>query len=99
VILVPIISPYRVSRRYARLKLKDSFYEIYFSDGLNIVSKIDVKGLYKKARKGKIENMIGFAPESPYEPPENPHLILSSLDGKPEESGRILFNFIHNSLN
>ena len=44
--------------------------------------------------------MIGFSPKSPYDLPENPDFIISSIDdGSPEESGGRLFNFIHDSFN
>jgi adenylylsulfate kinase len=36
--------------------------------------KRDPKGLYKKAREGEIQNFTGIP--DPYEPPENPEIIL-----------------------
>ena len=38
----------------------------------------DEKGLYKKALQGKINNFIGVDPMVPYEPPENPDIILDT---------------------
>ena len=58
VILVPIISPYRESRQKARELLEAGFYEIYFSASLECVVRRDVKGLYRKAKDGQIENLI-----------------------------------------
>ena len=36
----------------------------------------DPKGLYKRAKAGEIKNFTGI--DSPYEPPENPDLILKT---------------------
>jgi adenylylsulfate kinase len=36
----------------------------------------DLKGLYKLARTGEIENFTGIS--SPYEPPENPELVFDT---------------------
>lgn len=36
----------------------------------------DVKGLYKKALSGDIDNFIGISPVVPYEPPENPEITI-----------------------
>ena len=49
VLLVPIISPYRQSRKDAKEKLSEKFYEIYFSASIDCVQQRDVKGLYAKS--------------------------------------------------
>src|SRR4030042_3603388 len=69
VILVPIISPYESSRKQARALLGDGFFEIYFSVDLETVIRRDVKGLYSKAKRNEITNLIGFSPGNVYEPP------------------------------
>jgi len=76
VVMVPIISPYGVSRSYARSKLSPGFHEIYFSVSVEWVRKRDVKGLYAKAACGEVKNMIGVSPTNPYEPPENADLVI-----------------------
>ncbi|HEV3475492.1 MAG TPA: adenylyl-sulfate kinase, partial [Actinomycetota bacterium] len=43
----------------------------------------DVKGLYEKAMKGEISNFTGV--NDPYEPPENPELVLDTETLSPEE--------------
>jgi adenylyl-sulfate kinase len=78
VILVPIISPYRVSRSLAKEALSPGFYEVYVSANLETVMKRDVKGLYAKAQRGEIPDMIGFSPESLYEPPLQPDHVVQS---------------------
>ena len=78
IILVPIISPYRESRRLARVLLTPEFYEIYFSADLKTVMQRDVKGLYAKAKRHEIRNMIGFSSESVYESPQDPDYVIDS---------------------
>ena len=94
VILVPIISPYKSSRRHARKVLEPHFYEIYCAANLSIVSERDVKGLYQKAGRGEVTNLIGFSPESPYEPPSSPDLILDTESETLDKSVGKLARFI-----
>jgi bifunctional enzyme CysN/CysC len=44
----------------------------------------DVKGLYKKARRGELKNFTGI--DSPYEPPEHPEIYLDTGKTSPEDS-------------
>jgi adenylylsulfate kinase len=83
-ILVPIISPFRESRRAARELFGENFLEIYFNCPYKECKKRDVKGLYKKAHDGEIENFIGL--HIPYEFPENPDIEIESISEEPEES-------------
>jgi len=96
VVMVPIISPYADSRARAREELGNNFFEIYFSASLNIVTARDTKGLYEKARNGEMDNLIGFSDSSPYEPPDNPDLVIDSGTLSPEEAIIRLYNFILN---
>jgi bifunctional enzyme CysN/CysC len=77
IVLVSFISPFAGERRMAREKLEDGeFIEVYVSTPLNVCEKRDVKGLYAKARQGKIKNFTGI--DSEYEPPTNPELDLDT---------------------
>ncbi len=67
------ISPYRQTRDEAR-KLIGSFAEIYVNAPLEVCEERDVKGLYRKARRGGIAEFTGVS--DPYEPPEKPELEL-----------------------
>jgi len=95
VILVPIISPYTESRHKAKAVISPGFYEIYFCAGLDVVSSRDPKGLYEKARRGEMDNLIGFSENSPYEPPENPDLVIDSGKLSPEQAINHLCDFIY----
>jgi adenylylsulfate kinase len=44
----------------------------------------DIKGLYKKARRGEIADFTGIS--SPYEPPQNPELVVNTAKETLENS-------------
>lgn len=52
----------------------------------------DVKGLYEKARKGIIPNFTGIS--APYQPPEDPDIILNTEEETLEESLYKIITFI-----
>src|SRR5262249_34401766 len=75
--LVPVISPFREDRERARQIIgADRFFEVYLSTSLEVCESRDVKGLYRKARIGEIAEFTGIS--SPYEPPENPSLLVDT---------------------
>jgi bifunctional enzyme CysN/CysC len=77
IVIASFISPFRIERQMARsLFEKNDFKEIYISTPLKVAEKRDPKGLYKKARAGKIPNFTGIS--SPYEEPLNPDLIIET---------------------
>jgi bifunctional enzyme CysN/CysC len=51
---------------------------------LNVAEDRDVKGLYKKARRGEIANFTGIS--SPYEAPELPEIRVNTTNCTPEEA-------------
>ena len=66
--LSAFISPFRKDRESVRsLVNADEFIEVYINTPLDICESRDPKGLYKKARKGEIQNFTGIS--SPYEAP------------------------------
>ena len=76
IVLVSFISPYERDREQARKIIGDCFREIYVSTPLDECEKRDVKGLYKKARKGQIPNFTGIS--SPYEAPAHPDINVDT---------------------
>lgn len=76
VVLSAFISPYKADREKARAAIPQSFYEIYVKADLETCEGRDPKGLYKKARAGEIKEFTGI--DSPYEPPENPDLVVDT---------------------
>ncbi|MCC8028949.1 MAG: adenylyl-sulfate kinase [Lachnospiraceae bacterium] len=86
IVLTSFISPFIQDRRNAREIIGDAFVEVYVSTPLEECEKRDVKGLYKKARSGRIDNFTGVS--SPYEPPENPEIVIDTSNGTLEECVR-----------
>ncbi len=84
IVLVSLISPFRAEREMARDIVPDGeFIEIYVEAPLDVCEQRDPKGLYKKARAGEIPHFTGI--DSPYEPPENPELVLNTAAHTPDE--------------
>ena len=85
IVLVSFISPFRSERRLAReLMQPGEFLEVFVDTPLAEAEKRDVKGLYKKARRGELKNFTGI--DSPYEPPEHPEIHLQTVFHSPEEA-------------
>jgi bifunctional enzyme CysN/CysC len=77
IVLVSFISPFRAERQLARDLIGESgFMEVFVDAPLAVCEGRDVKGLYAKARAGKISNFTGIG--SPYEPPESPEIHVRS---------------------
>ena len=77
VVLVSFIAPFRAEREMARRMFPDGeFVEVFVDTPLAIAEQRDAKGLYAKARAGKLSNFTGI--DSPYEAPEQPEFVLDS---------------------
>merc|ERR1711941_28516 len=75
IVIAGLISPYAADRQYAREAHVNSslpFMEVFIDAPLATVEGRDPKGLYKKAREGKIKGFTGI--DAPYEKPENPEV-------------------------
>jgi sulfate adenylyltransferase/3'-phosphoadenosine 5'-phosphosulfate synthase len=83
VVLSAFISPYRRMRDNARTEIGD-FLEVYVRTPMEVLLERDVKGMYKKAMAGEIQNFTGV--NDPYEEPANPELILDTAIETIEES-------------
>jgi bifunctional enzyme CysN/CysC len=85
IVLVSFISPFRAERRMARsLFAEGEFFEVYVDTTLATAEARDVKGLYKKARRGELKNFTGI--DSPYEPPEHPEIYIDTARATAEQS-------------
>ena len=96
--LAAFVSPYIKDReRVKQIVGAENFIEIYVNTSIEECERRDVKGLYKKARKGEIRNMTGIS--APYEAPINPDLELIT-DGKSiGESVNSILNYLNQRLN
>ena len=93
IVITAFISPFRLEREMARsLFEKNDFKEIYISTPLKVAEKRDPKGLYKKARQGKIPNFTGI--DSNYEKPKNPELEIDTSKVSLSKAVKKILNII-----
>ncbi|MBS0464293.1 MAG: sulfate adenylyltransferase subunit CysN [Proteobacteria bacterium] len=79
IVLVSFISPFRAERRMAReLFAAGEFAEVFVDTPIEVCERRDAKGLYAKARAGRIRNFTGI--DSPYEAPEQAEFHLRNVD-------------------
>ena len=75
--LTAFISPYRKDRQKVRSLFTDGqFLEIHVECPPEVCAARDQKGIYAKAKAGVIKEFTGVS--APYEPPENPDLVIPS---------------------
>ncbi len=71
--IVALISPYRKDRDNARAVIGSGrFIEVYVNVPLEVCEARDPKGLYARARAGKLPEFTGIS--APYEPPLKPEV-------------------------
>lgn len=84
IVIVGLISPFTKERNWARTLFKpNQFKEIHISTSIEECEHRDAKGLYEKARLGKLKNFTGI--DSPYEAPENPEVVINTKNKTVEE--------------
>ncbi|MBX9575997.1 MAG: adenylyl-sulfate kinase [Caulobacteraceae bacterium] len=85
IVLVSLISPFASERRMAReLMGEGRFVEVFVDVPLDLAEARDVKGLYRKAREGKLANFTGI--DSPYERPEAPEIHVRADVETPDQA-------------
>ncbi|KAF2472129.1 adenylyl sulfate kinase [Lindgomyces ingoldianus] len=101
--ITSFISPYRVDRAIARdlhaaanaAHPEDEplpFIEVFVDIPLEIAEQRDPKGLYKKAREGKIPEFTGIS--APYEEPENAEITIKSAEKSVEEAVQEIVEYL-----
>jgi adenylylsulfate kinase len=91
-VITAAISPYREIRNEARELMDGRFVEVYAKAPLEVCEERDVKGLYAKARSGEIKEFTGVS--DPYEPPEDPEILVETDKQSPEESAKQILDFL-----
>ena len=94
VTLVATISPYRNIREELRDQL-ERFVEVYVDADLAVCEMRDPKGLYRKARAGRLSNLTGV--DDPYEPPVSPEMICHTGVETPHQSAAKVVKLILDS--
>jgi adenylyl-sulfate kinase len=93
---VAAVSPYRRTRDEARARMADRFVEVYVRASVEECERRDVKGLYERARAGKIQGFTGVS--DPYEEPHAAELTLETESESPEESAARLVEWVETRL-
>jgi bifunctional enzyme CysN/CysC len=79
VVLVPVIAPFAADRDRARdIVGRERFRLVWVDAPLEVCETRDVKGLYKKARRGDLPEFTGVS--SPYQPPESADLVVRTSE-------------------
>jgi len=73
------------------------YYEVFVDTPMEVLEATDVKGLYKKARAGEIENVVGI--DIPFPRPAAPDLIIdnSSRTETPQAIAEIILKQINHT--
>ena len=71
---------------------KSDFSEIFISTPLEICEQRDVKGLYAKARAGKIADFTGIS--APFEEPANPELDVPTHTMSIKEATEMIVSYV-----
>ena len=97
IVLVAAISPFAAERRLARERARaGEFVEIFIDTPLAVAEDRDVKGLYRKAREGRLTNFTGI--DSPYERPEAPDIRIDGSATSPEAAADLIFDHIRSRI-
>jgi sulfate adenylyltransferase len=93
VVICAAISPYRAARNEVRsFMATDAFIEVFVDTPLEVCEQRDAKGLYTKARMGRLVHVTGI--DDPYEQPESPEIVLNTVDISPEQNARRIIDHL-----
>ena len=87
------VSPYIATRNDVRNMVgSDHFIEVFVDTPLSVCERRDSKGMYAKARRGEIKDFTGI--DDPYEPPENPEIVLDTVANTAEANARQILELL-----
>jgi bifunctional enzyme CysN/CysC len=95
IVICSFISPFRAERQMVReLTAPTAFLEIFVDTPLEECIRRDPKGLYAKAKAGRLEHFTGL--DSPYEQPEAPEIHVTTIGKTPESIAERVLDELHN---
>ncbi len=88
------IAPYEESRRYNRelIGRHGGYIEVYLSTPMEVCEQRDRKGIYAKARTGKMSSVTGI--DDPYIPPSDPEIVLDTSELTPDEAAQEVLRYL-----
>lgn len=93
IVMSAFISPFRSDRKLVRnLFAPGQFIEVHVATSLEVCEQRDPKGLYKKARRGKIQHFTGI--DSPYQIPDAPEINIDTAENSVDECVTILMDYM-----
>ena len=97
IVFVSVITPLRRHRAAAREIIGSDFHEIYVKADFDTCAERDPKGLYAKAKEGKIGQFTGK--DSGFEEPENAELVLDTQSLSVEQCTADLLGYLRSTRN
>ncbi len=95
IVLTAFISPFKQDRQSVReLVEKGEFIEIFVDTPLSVCESRDPKGLYKKARSGKIASFTGIS--SVYEEPDQAEIHIQTDKMSIDEASQKVVEYLQN---
>lgn len=94
VTLCPVVAPERRHRDRARASVA-RFCEVYVTAPMSVLEARDPKGLYAKAKRGEIDDLVGV--HQPYEEPLHAELVLDSSKEDAQASAARLVRWIEDA--
>jgi bifunctional enzyme CysN/CysC len=91
-VVTAFISPYRADRERVRALAPELFHEVFIDADLKTCETRDPKGLYKRARKGEIDDFTGIS--APYEAPMLPEIRVDTMHHSIEECLAVLGDYV-----
>lgn len=91
-VLASFVSPYNKIRDYSRKEIGE-YILVYVKCSLEECESRDVKGMYAKARAGKIKDFTGI--DHPFEEPINPDIIVETDKQTVEQSQEIIMKTLN----
>ena len=94
VVICALIAPYAADRKAMRemTEAKGCFTEVYLSAPLAVCERRDPKGLYARARAGRLAHMTGI--DDPYEAPQRPDLEIDTGSLTVDECVRLITRYL-----
>jgi len=97
IVFIPMIAPYESDRVMAREICHGHHLLLIFVDcPLETCEERDPKGLYKKARQGRLRRFTGVS--DPFEAPQSYDLHLNTVDQSPNRCREVVCDYINNLL-
>jgi adenylylsulfate kinase len=96
VVICALISPTVAHRELARTIVGDRFFEVHIASSLEVCESRDPKGLYAKARQGRLPEFTGIS--SPYEAPSSPDVTIDTARSTIVDSIATLHAFVRGHI-